>query len=140
MKTLKLRTFTRVHWLVLGLLCVGMAFVLATPSARQWVRHRVETLGGLLPKAQTQMQRIATMSSGTPVFIDDCDGGATQQVRVEELTDRPGHLVVLHLGTQVLGTKTAPPMTTTRMARPDASNGSASNVLQLTVPPALEAQ
>jgi len=45
---------------------------------------------------------------GTTVFVNDCNGGATQQVRVEELTDRPGHLVVLHLGNQVLGTKTAP--------------------------------
>ncbi len=40
-----------------------------------------------------------------PVFINQCNGTAAQQIRVEELTDRPGHLVVLRAGDRVIGAK-----------------------------------
>src|SRR5215475_15026499 len=45
---------------------------------------------------------------GSPVFINRCDVSVAQQIRVEELTDRPGHLVVLRAGDRVIGAKTAP--------------------------------
>src|SRR5438128_12232285 len=120
MKTLKLRTLTRVHWSLLGLLLTGAACSLAIPTTRQWVRHRVEALSAaLLFKPQTgpagqgatvirlppttftvrsytgkcleytpPTGHVGIISTifGTTVFVNDCNGGATQQVRVEELT------------------------------------------------------
>src|SRR5262245_58616667 len=49
----------------------------------------------------------------SPVFINQCNVAVAQQIRVEELTDRPGHLVVLCAGTRVIGAKTAPVATQT---------------------------
>ncbi len=49
-----------------------------------------------------------TILKGYPVFINPCNGTAAQQIRVEELTDRPGHLVVLRAGARVIGAKTGP--------------------------------
>ncbi len=43
-----------------------------------------------------------------PVFMNQCNGTAEQQIRVEELTDRPGHLVVLRAGNRVIGARTGP--------------------------------
>lgn len=45
------------------------------------------------------------MAKNYPVFISDCNGSAAQQVRIEELTDRPGHLVILRAGNGVIGKK-----------------------------------
>ena len=45
---------------------------------------------------------------GYPVFINQCNGTVAQQIRVEELTDRAGHLVVLRAGDRVIGAKTEP--------------------------------
>jgi chromosome segregation ATPase len=53
MKTLKLRTFNRIHWSLLGLAVLGAAFLLTTQPARRWVRHQVAALGvALLPQEQ----------------------------------------------------------------------------------------
>src|SRR5262245_63173812 len=45
---------------------------------------------------------------GSPVFINQCNVAVAQQIRVEELTDRPGHLVILRAGDKVIGAKTGP--------------------------------
>src|SRR5262245_37535943 len=49
-----------------------------------------------------------TTPRGYPVFINQCNGTVAQQIRVEELTDRPGHLVILRAGDKVIGAKTEP--------------------------------
>ena len=51
------------------------------------------------------LKPIETVSASYPVFISDCNGTAAQQIRVEELTDRPGHLVILRAGSRVIGKK-----------------------------------
>src|SRR5262245_8297198 len=48
---------------------------------------------------------IVTGFGGAPVVIADCNGSTAQQVRIEELTDRPGHLVILRAGSGVIGKK-----------------------------------
>jgi hypothetical protein len=49
--------------------------------------------------------RPVAVFGGAPVVIADCNGSASQQVRVEELTDRPGRLVILRAGGGVIGKK-----------------------------------
>jgi len=49
-----------------------------------------------------------TPLKGYPVFINQCNGTVAQQIRVEELTGRPGHLVILRAGDKVIGAKTEP--------------------------------
>src|SRR5262249_24956941 len=44
---------------------------------------------------------------GYPFLINQCNETVAQQTRVEELTDRPGHLVILRAGARVIGAKTA---------------------------------
>jgi hypothetical protein len=53
-----------------------------------------------------------TVARSYPVFISDCNRTAVQQIRVEELTDRPGHLVILRAGSGVIGKKLNPVLTT----------------------------
>jgi FG-GAP-like repeat len=44
--------------------------------------------------------------AGSPVFIFDCNGTASQQVLVEEINNR--HQVILHVGTKVIGIRNPP--------------------------------
>jgi hypothetical protein len=155
MKTLKLIKPTRLHWSLLGLVLLGAALSLASPTARRFVRHRAAALSAaLLPKphtapGQTFMVRTVpqtftvrsyggkclefgvprrpieqAMAKGYPVFISDCNGSAVQQVRIEELTDRPGHLVILRAGNGVIGKKVTPVFTQLTASEAQSDNGS----------------
>src|SRR3990172_8131622 len=46
---------------------------------------------------------VSSLLGGSPVFIDDCNGTAAQQVGVEEIKDR--HEVILRAGSGVIGKK-----------------------------------
>src|SRR5437899_1650431 len=62
------------------------------------------------PLPNPVVDRATAVFAGTnPVFINDCNGSASQHVRVVELTG-PGHLVNLYAGpgTRVLGKRVAP--------------------------------
>jgi hypothetical protein len=64
------------------------------------------------------------MAKGYPVFISDCNGSVVQQVRIEELTDRPGHLVILRAGSGVIGKKLDAPVLTQQAASEAQSDDS----------------
>jgi len=130
MKTLKQIKRTRVNLLLLSAAFLLVALAGAMTTRSSWTKLR--TKAAFLLKAQTalmvqtapvnatftvrnyggkclefgrSLRPIETVSTSYPVFISDCNGTAVQQIRVEELTDRPGHLVILHAGSRVIGKK-----------------------------------
>src|SRR5204862_4873422 len=72
------------------------------------------------------------LGGSNPVFINDCNGSASQQVRVVELPG-PGHLVNLYAGpgTRVLGKQLAPIVAFGSMRMQAYSSGSAQIPLEV---------
>src|SRR5215813_8023676 len=129
MKIMNLKIISRVNLLLLGAAVLLAALAIAMTATGAWSRLR--SWAPFLDKAQTSLlTQVATwppsnntfyMQSyggkcltfsaparglalgGGRVFISDCNRTASQRIRVEELTDRPGHLVVLHAGAGVIG-------------------------------------
>jgi hypothetical protein len=106
--TLAIIIATRVSWgglgFKVGLLEKAQASMMAQTNAKlPWNgMFYARSYGG---KCLTVGPPIVAALGGWRVFISDCNGSAAQQIRVEELTDRPGHLVVLHVGPGVIGKK-----------------------------------
>ena len=133
MNTLKLKKFNRAYIWLLGLLLAGAATLQviqihaaaqgvasgnlrdkinlpiligpgAPPSDAFYVQSYMGKCVEFTPPTHPEISS-TTIIGGTPVFVNDCNRTAAQQVRVEELKDRPGHLVVLHVGGLVIGRK-----------------------------------
>src|SRR5262249_32394677 len=129
MKIMNLKIISRVNLLLLSAAVLLAALVIAITATGAWSRLR--SWAPFLDKAQTALlTQVATWPppnntfyvqsyggkcltfsapvrglafGGGRVFISDCNKTASQQIRVEELIDRPGHLVVLHAGPGVIG-------------------------------------
>src|SRR5215831_4281460 len=129
MKIMDLKKISRVNSLLLGAAVLLAALAIAITANGAWSRLR--SWAPYIDKAQTALlAQVATWPppnntfyvqsyggkcltfsapvrglafGGGRVFISDCNRTASQQIRVEELTDRPGHLVVLHAGAGVIG-------------------------------------
>src|SRR5262245_5687203 len=112
MKTLRLRKIDLINMFLLSMLLLGAAFLIkprTTATARTAAikpPFTVRSYGGKCLEFGMPRTIIEQTTPKTyPVFIADCRGTAAQQVRVEELTDRPGHLVILRAGYGVIGKK-----------------------------------
>jgi hypothetical protein len=111
MKTRR-KTYLR-SGLLLALPLLGAAFLLLWQPAAQaqlvFTTNKppfvLRNYGGKCLEFGVSRFPIASVFSNQPVFISDCNGTAAQQVRIEELTDRPGHLVILRAGNGVIGKK-----------------------------------
>src|SRR5215468_7500573 len=129
MKIMNLKIISRVNLLLLGAAVLLAALAIAMTATGGWSRLR--SWAPFIDKAQTALlTQVATWPppnntfyvqsyggkcltfsaparglafGGGRVFISDCNRTASQRIRVEELTDRPGHLVVLHAGAGVIG-------------------------------------
>lgn len=113
MRRRKLKTWkqhyriTLLHWLSLLAFLASAAFLYrpqTTATAQTPApAFTVRSYGGkCLEFGALSNRPIVFVFGGTPVFISDCNGSAQQQVRIEELTDRPGHLVILRAGNGVI--------------------------------------
>jgi hypothetical protein len=131
MQTWKLRKFNLASLSLLGLLLLGAAFlcrprtaVLAQAPA---VAFTVRSYGGkCLEFGAVSTRPIGGMFGSAPVFIADCNGAAAQQVHIEELADREGHLVILRAGNGVIGAKQDVVLTQQTFAAAQAEDSSAS--------------
>src|SRR5215470_5835207 len=141
MKIMDLKKISRVNLLLLGATVFLAALTITMTARGAW--NGLRSWAPFLDKAQTALlAQVATwpppsntfyaqsyggkcltfsapvrglLFGGGKVFISDCNRTASQQIRVEELTDRPGHLVVLHAGAGVIGKQayqvyTGPPL------------------------------
>jgi hypothetical protein len=155
MKTWKLSKLSRLHWALLGVVLLGTALSLASPTLRRFVRRHPAALSAALlrqpPATPGQTAAVAPVNAtftirsyggkclefgmpltrieqvtgkSYPVFISDCKGTAAQQVRIEELTDRPGHLVILRAGNGVIGKKVTPVFTQLTASEAQSDNDS----------------
>ena len=129
MNTWKLRRLTRIHWLLLGLLLLGVAWLcqLQTSVAAQLTAVKppftVRSYGGkCLEFGVPRTPREEVLKWNYPVFIADCKGTAVQQIRVEELTDRPGRLVILRAGNRVIGKRLELPVITLQTTAVEAES------------------
>jgi hypothetical protein len=128
---MKQRKLNRVQLLLLGaaLFLLAPAGALATKDGLTKLRLKTATLLKARATAQpAPVNAVFTVRSyggkcmeygktpvnvdptlkGYPIFINQCSGTTAQQIRVEELTDRPGRLVILRAGDKVIGAKTEP--------------------------------
>jgi hypothetical protein len=129
MNTLNLSLIPRKHWVLLGLLVLAPAWLckLQTTVAAQLSATKppfiVRSYGGKCLEFGVPRTPIeAALKRNYPVFISDCNGSAVQQIRVEELTDRPGRLVVLRAGNRVIGKKLDAPVLTPLTATAEAES------------------
>lgn len=129
MNTLTLRSLARIHWLLPGLLLLAAAWLgkLQPPVAAQLTAVKppftVRSYGGkCLEYGVPRTPREEVLKWNYPVFIADCKGTAVQQIRVEELTDRPGRLVILRAGNRVIGKRVEFPVFTLQSTAAEAES------------------
>ena len=113
MKTWDLRKSIRVGLWLLGAACLLAPAISVAAQAPSNNKFYVRSYGGkCLTYGAPRTLIEQTVARSYLVFISDCNGTAVQQIRVEELTDRPGHLVILRAGSGVIGKKLNPVLTT----------------------------
>ncbi|HKG21212.1 MAG TPA: hypothetical protein VKC34_04880, partial [Blastocatellia bacterium] len=102
------RKFNRVAWLLLASFVMGAVWLClpqTTVTAQVKPPFVVRNYGGKCMEFGVP-QRDEKVWTSVPVFISDCTLRTIQQhIHIEELTDRPGHLVILRVGDRVLGKK-----------------------------------
>ena len=99
----------RFHWLLSGLLFLGVAFALE-PGATVAEETAILVAPPIKPPFFVRSYGGKCLDfgpppqvSGSPVFIYDCNGTIAQQVRIEEVNGR--HDVILRAGNKVIGVK-----------------------------------
>ncbi len=141
MNTLKPRRLTRSQWLLLGLLLAGAVWLCRLPAIataqrqrppKQWpsfnLAFSVRNYGGKCLDFGS-----APPASGAPVFINDCNGAASQLVTPVEIDPSPTsrHAVVLSAGAdKVVGVKGSALIQQAPLELQDY-NGSAGQIFEL---------
>ncbi len=109
MKSRKLRKVNPVTWLLLTSLVMSVGW-LSKPQTRVTAQVKppfvIRNYGGKCMEFGVPRRPVDTVWTSVPVFISDCNSKTTQQqIRIEELTNPTGHLVILRVGDRVLGKK-----------------------------------
>jgi hypothetical protein len=79
----------------------GPARISTAPDVPQLSAFYLRAFAGNLVRAKCLDFGASPQMAGSPVFVYDCNDTASQEVVVEEISDR--HEVILHAGTKVIG-------------------------------------